>query len=146
MYSVYLDIHIGGLGELVRLVRPPVTGRSASFRLRFRFVRAVRAVRAGEAKLRGCACADRCPYRWASWELGSTFPRLSAVIFFAQARGRVFLSFSQIPCGLIGGKLKSALGVPGALDFLISLVPAACHRRHSPSVSMVLFRKLGWPH
>ena len=31
----------------------PVTGRSASFRLRFRFVRAVRAVRAGEAKLRG---------------------------------------------------------------------------------------------
>jgi hypothetical protein len=44
--------NIGGLGELVRLVRPPVTGRSASFRLRFRFVRAVRAVR-GEAKLRG---------------------------------------------------------------------------------------------
>ena len=36
------------MGELVRLVRPPVTGRSASFRLRFRFVRAVRA---GEAKL-----------------------------------------------------------------------------------------------
>ena len=64
--------YIGGLGELVRLVRPPVTGRSASFRLRFRFVRAVRAVRAGEAKLRGRACADRCPYRWASWELGST--------------------------------------------------------------------------
>ena len=31
----------------------PVTGRSASFRLRFRFVRAVRAVHAGEAKLRG---------------------------------------------------------------------------------------------
>ena len=29
---------------------PPVTGRSASFRLRFRFVRVVRA---GEAKLRG---------------------------------------------------------------------------------------------
>ena len=29
---------------------PPVTGRSASFRLRFRFARAVRA---GEAKLRG---------------------------------------------------------------------------------------------
>ena len=46
-------MYIGGLGELVRLVRPPVTGRSASFRLRFRFVRAVRAVRAGEAKLRG---------------------------------------------------------------------------------------------
>ena len=45
--------YIGGLGELVRLVRPPITGRSASFRLRFRFVRAVRAVRAGEAKLRG---------------------------------------------------------------------------------------------
>ena len=49
-------IYIGGLGELVRLVRPPLTGRSASFRLRFRFVRAVRAVRAGEAKLRGRAC------------------------------------------------------------------------------------------
>ena len=48
---IYIYI-IGGLGELVRLVRPPVTGRSASFRLRFRFVRAVRAVR-GEAKLRG---------------------------------------------------------------------------------------------
>ena len=44
-------IYIGGLGELVRLVRPPVTGRSALFRLRFRFVRAC--VRAGEAKLRG---------------------------------------------------------------------------------------------
>ena len=44
---------IGGLGELVRFIRPPVTGRSASFRLRFRFVRAVRAVRAGEAKLCG---------------------------------------------------------------------------------------------
>ena len=47
------DLFIGGLGELVRLVRAPVTGRSASFRLRFRFVRAVRAVHAGEAKLRG---------------------------------------------------------------------------------------------
>ena len=65
-------VQIGGLGELVRLVRPPVTGRSASFRLRFRFVRAVRAVRAGETKLHGRACADRCPYRWASWVLGST--------------------------------------------------------------------------
>ena len=43
---------IGGLGELVRLV-PPVTGRSVSFRLRFRFVRVARAVRAGETKLRG---------------------------------------------------------------------------------------------
>ena len=32
---------------------PPVTGRSASFRPRFRFVRDVQAVRAGEAKLRG---------------------------------------------------------------------------------------------
>ena len=38
----------------VRTVYPsPVTGRSASFRLRFRFVRVVRTVRAGEAKLRG---------------------------------------------------------------------------------------------
>ena len=69
---IYIYIHAGGSGELVRFIRPPVTGRSASFRLRFRFVRAVRAVRAGEAKLRGRACADRCPYRWASWELGST--------------------------------------------------------------------------
>ena len=51
--SISLYVYIGGLGELVRLVRPPVTGRSASFRLRFRFVRVVRAVRAGEAKLRG---------------------------------------------------------------------------------------------
>ena len=46
----YIYIYTGGLGELVRLVRPPVTGRSASFRLRFRFVRAVRAVRAGEGR------------------------------------------------------------------------------------------------
>ena len=45
--------NIGGLGELERFILPPVTGRSASFRLRFRFVRVVRAVRAGEAKLRG---------------------------------------------------------------------------------------------
>ena len=30
---------------------PPVTGKSVSFRLRFRFVRVVRAVRAGQAKL-----------------------------------------------------------------------------------------------
>ena len=49
---------IGGLGELVRLVQPPGTGRSASFRLRFRFVRVVRAVRAGEAKLRGRMTSD----------------------------------------------------------------------------------------
>ena len=48
----FIYIYIGGLGELVRFIRPPVTGRSASFRLRFRFVRAVRAVR-GEAKLCG---------------------------------------------------------------------------------------------
>ena len=58
----------------------PVTGRSAWFRLRFGFVRAVRAVCVGEAKLRGRACV-RCPYRWASWELGSTCPRLLALIF-----------------------------------------------------------------
>ena len=38
----------------VRTVYPsPVIGGSASFRLRFRFVRVVRTVRAGEAKLRG---------------------------------------------------------------------------------------------
>ena len=46
-------VHIGGLGELVRLLRPPVTGRSASLRLRFRFVRVVRAMRAGEARCVG---------------------------------------------------------------------------------------------
>ena len=39
---------IGGLGA-----GGPVSGRSASFRLRFRSVRVVRAVRAGEAKPRG---------------------------------------------------------------------------------------------
>ncbi len=50
---IYVYIYIGGLGELERFILPPVTGRSASFRLRFRFVRVVRAVRAGEAKLRG---------------------------------------------------------------------------------------------
>ena len=47
---MYIYIYIGGLGELERFILPPVTGRSASFRLRFRFVRAVRA---GEAKQRG---------------------------------------------------------------------------------------------
>ena len=36
-----------------RLVLPPVTKRSASFRLRFRFLRVVRAVHVGKAKLRG---------------------------------------------------------------------------------------------
>jgi hypothetical protein len=58
----------------VRTVYPsPVTRRSASFRLRFRFVRVVRAVRAGEAKLRGRmtndvliagppGCWDRCAW------------------------------------------------------------------------------------
>ena len=49
---------IGGLGELERFILPPVTGRSASFRLRFRFVRVVRAVRAGEANLRGRRTSD----------------------------------------------------------------------------------------
>ena len=51
MLRLHLEL-IGGLGELERFILPPVTGRSASFRLRFRFVRVVRAVRAGEAKLR----------------------------------------------------------------------------------------------
>ena len=32
----------------------------------------MRGVRAGEAKLRGSAWVDRCPYRWDSWELVST--------------------------------------------------------------------------
>ena len=36
----------------------PATGKSVSFRLRFRFVRVVRAVRAGEAKLRGRMTSD----------------------------------------------------------------------------------------
>ena len=49
---------LGGSGELERFILPPVTGRSASFRLRFRFVRVVRAVRAGEAKLRGRMTRD----------------------------------------------------------------------------------------
>ena len=50
---IHINIYIGGVGELERFILPPLTGRSASFRLRFRFVRVVRAVRAGEAKLRG---------------------------------------------------------------------------------------------
>ena len=50
---IYIYIYIGGLGELVRFIRTPVTGRLASFRLCVGFVRAVRAVR-GEAKLCGC--------------------------------------------------------------------------------------------
>ena len=53
--SLFIHVHtrIGGLGELVWFIRPPVTGRSASSRLRFRFVRAVRA---SEAKLCGRMC------------------------------------------------------------------------------------------
>ena len=40
---------IGGLGELVRLVRPPGPGNRFRFRLRLRFVRAWRA-------RRSCVC------------------------------------------------------------------------------------------
>ena len=55
----------------------PVTRRSASFRLRFRFV---------------CAVVGRYPYRWASRVLGSMCvcvlrPGLLAINFCAQARG-----------------------------------------------------------
>ena len=57
-FGRYTDIYISEVqGELVRFIRPPVTGRSASFHLLFHFVhavRAVRAVRTGEAKLCGC--------------------------------------------------------------------------------------------
>ena len=81
---------IGGLGELVRPVRPPVTGRSASFRLRFRFVRVVRAVRAGEAKLRGriqtvilIAGPPGCEYPG----VASRFPGALSLSFCAQAHG-----------------------------------------------------------
>ena len=59
-FSLYLSFSLRMYVCIYRMFRgvsparpPPVTGRSASFRLRFRFVRAVRAVRAGEAKLRG---------------------------------------------------------------------------------------------
>ena len=38
----------------------------------FRLCRACRTCERGEAKLRGCACVDRCPYRWAFLELVST--------------------------------------------------------------------------
>ena len=47
---IYIYIYRRLGGAIVRFILPPVTGRSASFRLRFRFVRAVRA---GEAKLCG---------------------------------------------------------------------------------------------
>ena len=53
--DILINNIIGGLGELERFILPPVTGRSASFRLRFRFVRVVRA---GEAKLRGRITSD----------------------------------------------------------------------------------------
>ena len=49
-------MQIGGLGELVRFIRPPVTGRSASSRLRFRFVPCVRCVPCERAR-RSCAGA-----------------------------------------------------------------------------------------
>ena len=48
-------MYIGGVGEFERFILPPVTGRSVSLRLRFR---SVRAVRAGEAKLRGRMTSD----------------------------------------------------------------------------------------
>ena len=67
---------------------PPVTGRSASFRLRFRFVRVVRAVRAGEAKLRGriqtvilIAGPPGCEYP------GVPLPGALSLSFCAQAHG-----------------------------------------------------------
>ena len=94
MYN-YLCIFIGGLGELVRLVRPPVTGRSALFRLRFRFMRAVRAeravraVRAGEAR-RSCEGVCVKTVVLSLGLLGARFHacgRLSAAIFTAQAHG-----------------------------------------------------------
>ena len=45
-----LLLYMGGLGELVCFIRPPAPGRTASFRLRCRFVDAVRA---GGSKLGG---------------------------------------------------------------------------------------------
>ena len=56
---VYIYIYIYRRFRGARPACPtPVTGRSASFRLRFRFVRVVRAVRAGDAKLRGRMTSD----------------------------------------------------------------------------------------
>ena len=49
---------IGALGEARTVYPSLVSGRSVSFRLRFRFVRVVRALRAGEAKLRGRMTRD----------------------------------------------------------------------------------------
>ena len=48
MYQVYRRFRV-----VSPACPPPVPGRSASFRLRFHFVRVVRAVGAGEVKLRG---------------------------------------------------------------------------------------------
>ena len=69
---------------------PPVNGRSASFRLRFRFVRVVRAVRAGEAKLRGrihtvilIAGLPGCEYPGGP----RAFPGALSLSFDAQAHG-----------------------------------------------------------
>ena len=65
---------------------PPVTGRSASFRLRFRFVHVVRA---GEAKLRGriqtvilIAGPPGCEYPGCA-----VFPGALSLSFCAQAHG-----------------------------------------------------------
>ena len=75
---IYIYIYIGGLGELVRFIRPPVTWRSASFR-------ACRASGRGKAVR---AHVERDPYRLASRVLGSTCcALLSASIFCAQVRG-----------------------------------------------------------
>ena len=71
---------------------PPETGRSASFRLRFRFVSCVRA---GEAKLRG-RVRGRHPQRWASRVLVSSSLRAGWRPFFADRRAgfKVFWSFT----------------------------------------------------
>ena len=66
---------------------PPVTGRSASFRLRFRFVRVVRAVRAGEAKLRGRMQTVILIAGPSGCEYPGVFASALLLSFYAQAHG-----------------------------------------------------------
>ena len=87
---------IGGLGELERFILPPVTGRSASFRLRFRFVRVVRAVRAGEAKLRGRMTSD-VPIAGppGCWDGGVPALPLALFLVTVSSKRMVFLVFTE---------------------------------------------------
>ena len=79
---IYIYIYTGGMYIYIYLrfrgaspACPTPRNREIGFvssSFSFRACHACRASGRGEAKLCGCACVDRCPYRWAFLELGST--------------------------------------------------------------------------